>query len=439
MVSKNPFLISLIRICLLIITAFLLPFAMQEKDYLFLVPLLLVFMGLLFYFLIRDHKTINRVHQASRQLHHQDSEATAQSTDHYPSDFKSETELNDGEFQYLYLLNIISHIRIGIMVFESNGRIDMINETARKLLGIDKVRFIRDLSQIEPELPNIVFNLKPGESRLLKLLIRNEPSQLAFQADQFKLYERTYTLISLQNLQNALDENEMLSWQKLIRVITHEIMNSITPISSLASTAKSLLVDKKGKILSHEKIDEETISDIADSLLTIEKRSEGLLNFVKTYRNLTGIPKPNFQLVTAASIFKRVEQLMQHEIEKSKIQLKIKPPSADLKITADANLIEQVLINLLMNAVDAVKKVKRPVIELEGDENETGRLIIKVSDNGVGIKEDVMDRIFVPFYTSKKEGTGIGLSLSRFIMLLHKGTINVQSIPGERTTFTLNF
>jgi signal transduction histidine kinase len=216
-------------------------------------------------------------------------------------------------------------------------------------------------------------------------------------------------------------------------------MNSITPISSLASTVIELLINKTEDIPLLNEVDSEDIEEIEHALRTIQGRSQGLLNFVEIYRNLTRIPKPKFRYFPVHQLFDRCEQLLKPKMQNLSISCSNQIIPESLMVTADPDLIDQVLINLMLNAIDAVKEKEDPAIHVFAGTNKNGRVIIELSDNGYGIKPDIVDKIFMPFFTSKKDGSGIGLSLSRQIMHLHKGSITVKSVPNEGTTFTLTF
>jgi len=261
--------------------------------------------------------------------------------------------------------------------------------------------------------------------------------QLSIYATGFVLHKQQLMLVAMQDIQGALEEKEMKSWQNLIRVLTHEIMNSITPIASLASTAHGLLKDERECELPESL--NETIGDVRHALNTIEKRSKGLLTFIENYRKLTRIPKPDFKIVSVKDLFERVEHLMKDQFQAHSIEFKKQIDPLSLSLTADQALIEQVLINLCKNAVEALNGVARPKIKLKAGTDAHGNPVIKVIDNGRGIPEDVAGRIFIPFFTTRQQGSGIGLSLSRQIIRLHKGTIGVTSTPNEKTVFKLRF
>jgi signal transduction histidine kinase len=280
--------------------------------------------------------------------------------------------------------------------------------------------------------------MKSGNKELVKVEDKNETLQLAIYATELKMREQHFTLVSLQNIQSELEEKEMQAWQNLIRVLTHEIMNSVTPIASLASTVNNLLPDGRSEQKPGREIDVDSITEMRSALQTIEKRSEGLLHFVDAYRSLTRIPKPDFKIFPVAELFERGAQLMRPRVKEKAVAFSAHVEPATLELTADPQLIEQVLINLLLNAIQAVENQPDARIQLNALMNERGRVVIQVIDNGPGIIEEVRDKIFIPFFTTKQDGSGIGLSLSRQIMRLHRGTITVRSEPKE-TIFALQF
>ena len=267
---------------------------------------------------------------------------------------------------------------------------------------------------------------------MIKMTIQNRLLELSVSVADFKLREVPYKLISFQNIQKELEEKELDAWQKLIRILTHEIMNSVTPITSLASSINSLIADNS------KTLDEEEMEDIRDGIYAIQKRGEGLLHFTETYRSLTKIPPPKFQLVEAQPLLERLHILFKPVLKKYGVQLNLKLPSNMVVFIADVELIEQVIINLLKNAIEAAREVTNPTIEIRATKTNEGKTFIEIQDNGKGIPQEVLDKIFVPFFTTKKEGSGIGLSLSRQIMRLHKGNIDVNSVIGKGTVFTLS-
>jgi nitrogen fixation/metabolism regulation signal transduction histidine kinase len=336
-----------------------------------------------------------------------------------------------------FLQTIVDHVGIGLIAFNPAGEVELLNNAAKKLLKIHRLGNIRDLDAISPRLVRKLFELSPGGNDLVKLQQEDDLLQLSIYATGFVLHQQQLMLVAMQNIQNELEEEEMKSWQNLIRVLTHEIMNSITPIASLSSTAYGLLKD--GRECEIPESMNETIDDVRHAVNTIEKRSKGLLTFIENYRELTRIPKPEFKMVKIKDLFERVDHLMKDQFAACSINFSMKIDPESLEITADPALIEQVLINLCKNALEAVNGVTRPRIELKAGTDGLGNPVIKVIDNGKGITEAVAEKIFIPFFTTKQQGSGIGLSLSRQIMRQHKGTLSVSSTPGQETVFSLRF
>ncbi len=335
-----------------------------------------------------------------------------------------------------YLETVVQHVGVGLIAYDQNGNIQFINNAAKRLLNVPNVPNIVGLKKVGKDFVNTLFNIKAGNKITLKLSDEDDIIQLVMNATEFKLRDKKFTLVSLQNIQSELEEKETEAWQQLIRVLTHEIMNSITPISSLASTVNQILASDKeqGKI-----VDEETMEDVNTAMSTIQRRSEGLIHFVDTYRNLTKIPNPNFEIFQVMQLFRRVKKLMENELKENNIELVMSVKPESLELTADPELIEQVIINLIINAKHALEGRPNPRISITSYLDERGKVVIKVSDNGPGIPEETMEKIFIPFFTTKKNGSGIGLSLAKQIMRLHRGAIRVSSTPDVETSFTLRF
>lgn len=346
---------------------------------------------------------------------------------------------SEKEANYHYLQNVIQHIGIALIAYQSDGQVIMINNAAKKLFRIFNLKNISGLNDFSPELVKLLNKVKSGDKYLIKIQKDDDYLQLSIFAKEFKLEGRSVSLVSIQNIQTELETQELEAWQKLIRVLTHEIMNSITPISSLSATVNSMLssIDTSDNV--PQEIDDETIIDIQDALKTIHRRSNGLIHFVETYRNLTKIPKPDFTIFPISLLFNNIELLLSEEMKQLGIEFKVNIEPQTLDLTADEELIEQILINLLKNAMQALKNRENKQIKLLATIGLRGRIIIQVQDNGPGIIKEVIDRIFIPFFTTKSNGSGIGLSLSRQIMRMHGGTITVKSIPEKETVFTLRF
>jgi nitrogen fixation/metabolism regulation signal transduction histidine kinase len=336
------------------------------------------------------------------------------------------------EANHQYLQTIVESVNVGLLCIDEKGGIFMLNKALQKLLNKPYLVHVDALEQVDRPLLEAVKKLKTGERDMVKVSLENKTMQLALQATEFALRDQKLKLISFQNIQGELEEQELEAWQKLIRILRHEIMNSITPIVSLTSTIDSMLANSP-----HGTIDKEQSDDIRAAIGAIRNRSEGLMHFTETYRNLTRLPPPKFQLVDANDLIERIRVLFKPVIAKNNVQFNIQLSQAPVIFQADVELIEQVIINLLKNAIDAVKEVENPTITISTFRTKDGKAIIKVADNGMGIEQEMIEQIFVPFYTTKEEGSGIGLSLSRQIMRVHKGRISVQSVVGEGTVFTL--
>jgi two-component system, NtrC family, nitrogen regulation sensor histidine kinase NtrY len=344
------------------------------------------------------------------------------------------------EESFHYLQTIVQNIDVSVIAYSADGNIELINKTAKKLFQLASIKNIKALEILSPDLVNTLLNIKPGENKLVKIQFEDDILQLAIYASTIKIKDKLIYLVTIKDIQNVLEEQETEAWQKLIRVLTHEIMNSITPIASLSSTLdlmlKGMVAQGNGEEL---KIDQESVSEIQEALQTISKRSTGLLHFVNTYRNLTRIPQPNFQLCRVRELFTNIEKLMEEEIKRCGFEFIVHVEPEDLEFTADDQLIEQVLINLLKNSLHALNGSTGGKMQLLGFLNKRGRVTLQVIDNGPGILKDVLDKIFIPFFTTKPSGSGIGLSLSKQILRLHNGTITAHSEPNVETVFTMTF
>jgi signal transduction histidine kinase len=346
------------------------------------------------------------------------------------------------EEHYQYLQIIVQHIGTGLLAFRSDGGVELINPAAKKLFKVPFLKNIRALESFSPELLQTLLTMRPHQRALVKVETGDDTLNLALYSREFKLRDQRLTLVSIQNIQSELEEKEIESWQKLIRVLTHEIMNSITPIASLASTIDDLIeesVQPECSAHTPEAARREALSDIHHAARTIQKRSQGLLQFVDAYRNLTLIPQPRPETFPITELFQRVTKLLALQLGEKVRDFRSSVEPEDLKLNADPTLIEQVLINLLLNAAQAVSGRDDASISLSAYQDGQARIMIEVRDNGPGIAAENIDKIFIPFFSTKEGGAGIGLSFSRQVMHLHRGSINVHSRPGEETVFSLRF
>lgn len=357
---------------------------------------------------------------------------------------KFKSERSKGEESYRYLQTVVQHIGIGLFSFNQNGEIELLNTAAKRLLDVNVLRSIEQLKDIDEGLYQGVMDLHSGSRTLLNTVISNQRKQLAVYATEFRMKGDNYKLISLQNITSELDEKEMEAWQNLTQVLAHEIMNSITPIASLSDTVNTMLMGDVFGSETPEPIPQETLDDVKDALGTINKRSLGLMRFVNSYRNITQLPQPVFEVLTVNEVLSRVSNLMKGEAQKQRVVITTKVEPDSLEITADSQLIDQALINIVKNAFKALRETENPCINLVGHLDSSGKPVIEIIDNGPGIKPAVLEKIFVPFYTTGKSveiggGTGIGLSLSRQIMRMHRGTLRVSHSQPGRTVFELRF
>ena len=337
-----------------------------------------------------------------------------------------------------FLQSVVAHVDIGLLSFDMNGRIEIYNRAAKRYLNVQQPQQLSSLKTMNDEIFKIINTIKPGQEILHKMKIDNLLQSILVKATELKFESNVIKLVSFQDITNELDKKELDSWQRLIRVLTHEIMNSISPITSLTTVISGYFKKKDdGNPVPLNNIDRQIVSKTLSGLNTIEETGKGLLGFVDKYRSLTSLPKPDLSKFTIESLFRKCKLLMESNISNNiKITASVNPE--DIAITADYAQVEQLLINLIKNAIEALSVKKNGTIHLKAfyTENDT---IIQVEDNGIGISSDIIEDIFVPFYTTKENGSGIGLSLSKQIMQNHNGTISVNSARDEGSEFTLKF
>lgn len=340
------------------------------------------------------------------------------------------------ETQYHYLQKILELVDTGIMSYElETGETGWINEAFKKLIGIPYLKTIYSLEKREPGLYKEILDLKPGDSKVVTTTRNQQLVKILVTASILRSDEKLYKLVAFQNVSEALDETESKAWQKLLNVMTHEIMNSVAPISSLADTLKNRLQSPE---IANSPVSSQ-LEDLELGIDTIKRRSEGLLKFTESYRNLNKITKLDLTKILVRNLFENLNSLMRPTLEKKNIELEIILRDPTLAIEADINLIEQVLINLVVNAIEAVKDRPEPKIILSAELQSNNKTLVKVADNGLGMPPELLDKIFIPFFSTRKTGSGIGLSLCKQIMLLHKGNIQAQSTEGQGSAFVLTF
>lgn len=343
------------------------------------------------------------------------------------------------ESQEQYFKNLVKHVEIGLICFNENEGVEFCNDAAHQLLGKNNISNLSDITGVDKNLEKIISEIRPSESKIARLSVNNEIYQLSIRLSQFVVLNKKLKLITLQNIKNELDEKELESWQKLIRVLTHEIMNSIGPVSSTIKTILEFLTKDnftKPKLINE--LNNELIADSVKGLKIIDDRSEGLVDFVQKFRSLTLLPRPEIAPININHLCEEIRLLLKEILDKNHISIDL-DIKEELEIKADKKLIEQVLINLINNSVKALERIKNKEIKLKAYTQDNGKISIQVIDNGEGITKEIIDKIFIPFFSTREKGTGIGLSLSKQIMLSHGGTINMRSEPESGTVFTLLF
>ena len=325
------------------------------------------------------------------------------------------------ETNQVFYDTLLQRIDAGIVVLNVEEKIEWINKTAVDMFGKPQPRRLSDLKTVSPELPEMLRHLDPRDVKLLTIEKGDISSRFAVTAIFFFAKGKDLKLISFKNMQSALEEHESDAWRKLTGVLTHEIMNSITPIISLSETLSEP--------------DENRYELVSRAMQTIHRRSKGLVDFLNNFRQLTRIPEPVLKTFSASEMLSETACLLKAD----NIVFSFRVTPDDMSITADRALTEQVLINLIKNAWDACRDVPFPNIEIEAFKSEFQRPVITVADNGCGIVPEALENIFVPFFTTKQGGSGIGLSLCRQIMNLHHGSISVKSEKDKGTVITLRF
>ncbi len=332
-----------------------------------------------------------------------------------------------------YFLETLEIIGSSIISIKENGKVNLINKAARQLLSIDYLNSIEQLEEKYPEFVNKIKALENGQQVLIKQKVGNELLMLSVHCSIFINKQQMFRVYSFQDITMELDQEELDAWQKLISVLRHEIMNSITPISSLTNTIIKLLSKN------NEGASKEIITTALEGLNAIDKRNQGLLKFVESYQYLTKLPKPDFKKLRLLDLLDNIKILFTEQFRDQQILFDRKLSDETLSIYGDEQLLSQVLINLIKNSIEALNNTTEPRITIKAYLNNDNSISIEVSDNGKGIDASNINHIFIPFYTTKDMGSGIGLSLCRLIMRMHKGSINVSSVPDKNTNFTLKF
>lgn len=450
MVSKKFYTHIVIRIILILLTCIsILPFVYKEER-LFTIFSLLVLLILQIYLLIQYINKFNneiasffaslKTNDASFAFHdkslpyiNQEFRSNIESIRNQLFDITQQKEIRES-----YLKTLIEKASTGIISFNESGQVDIINRHALELLNIESTTHIRPLEKLHPGFYHFIQRAKAGDEKMIMIKGASRGIPLSIRVSEFRQKSEAFKLISFQNIESELNEKELLSWNKLIRVLTHEINNSISPIVSLSNSLEKLFIKDQNTIITKENVTNNTIEKNLEGIQLISKRGEGLIRFVNNYKSIASLKQIEIEKFKVAELFYNLEQLLKSDFNERNIKLQIDIKPFDLELNADRKYIEQIFINLIKNSVESIDN-KNGLIKLTAFLNKKEHLTLQISDNGHGISKEVLDQVFIPFFTTKEEGSGIGLSLARQIMRLHGGSISVQSTPKLETVFTLTF
>ena len=346
--------------------------------------------------------------------------------------FRELRAAQEGQFQYLQ--TILALLDTGIVSYDAAGAVGWVNEAFKQTLHLPYLKNIRALQARQPILYEAIGRAVPGQPAVVKLTVGGQAVQLLVSATHFKLRGEAFTLLACKNVSQALADTETAAWQQLLRVMTHEIMNSVAPIASLADSLGRHVQHARQQAAATELLDE-----VGTGIGIIQRRSEGLLRFAQVYRDFSTLAAPQRTTLYVRELLQTTRQLLAPQLAAPGIEVTLRVQPAHLALHADGHLLEQVLINLVLNAVQALTQTPTPRLGLRAWADEQERVIIEVQDNGSGIPADVLDSIFVPFFTTRPHGSGIGLSLAKQIMQLHQGSIQVHSAAGAGSAFQLWF
>ena len=339
------------------------------------------------------------------------------------------------EAQRRYLEALVEHVPVAILALHADGQVELLNNAARRLLNASAATSMDQLVSFGVAFQRDVAQSRAGERKVTRIELDGVQRHLILSTTQITVAGAALRLVTLQDIQSELDWNELSAWQDMARVLSHEIMNSLTPIASLARTADEMVDD----LAKRTGAGDELVSDIHSAIHTLARRSDGLMRFVRSYRQFTQMPPPSLRPLALREYFQRLEKLLLTEWSGRGVELHVAPPANGLTVLADDSLLDQAVINLLRNAADAASAAQAPQVWLDARLSDRGRPVIEIGDNGPGVDEALGEKIFLPFFTTKPEGSGIGLALARQVMLVHKGAITASARPGGGALFRLTF
>ncbi len=445
MASKNLYFKIILRSCLITFWAVLAGFLVFQGQYMLwsIIPFLLVIINTagLIRFLNRTNKQIafffDAVHNDDLSLNFSENTNNKILNELNHSLNKLNNYIKKAKIeqkqQEQYYEAILSHIPIGVISFNKKGTIFIANSMAKMLLNYEHLSHIRQIERANKQLYTVFKEIQPGDQRLVKVKIKDKDIQLSLKSTRFITPDEEFQLLTIQDIKAEVEQTELDSWIKLIRVLTHEIMNTIAPITSLSETILGYY-KKEGT----DQCSEKTIASTVKGLEIIQDRGKGLMNFVDSYRKLTRLPKPNKKIIQISDLFGKLIPLITNIVD-SQVEISPTVEPENLEIFADSEQISQVIINLCKNSIEALKDIENGKISLQGKVSDSGKTQIIITDNGPGIAEENIDKIFIPFFTTKESGSGVGLSLSRQIMQLHGGSLTARSAPDETTSMIITF
>jgi len=446
-INKKFYINILIRITLILVNSLLIIPFLTKDEKLFTIIALLVSLIIQTYLLIKYINRFNRevanffsalrTNDASYAFHDKAfpyiSKEFRANIEYIKNELFNITEQK--QIEQSYLRTLIESSRTGIISINENGKVDIINKSALITLNLLNLSNIKALENTHPALYYFIKNSSAKEEeKMINIKTNSKSIPLSVRISEFKQRQDKFKLITFQNIESELSEKELLSWHKLIRVLTHEINNTISPISSLADSLEKMYINENNIITSKE-ITDSIIEKSYEGLQLISKRGKSLVHFVNSYKTIASLKKLDIESVKVIELFYNLELLMKNELKKKNIKIEIKVSPIDLEIKADKKYMEQIAINLIKNSIEAIDN-KKGIISLQASKAENDKVMMQFIDNGKGIDSEIIDQIFVPFFTTKETGSGIGLSLARQIIQLHGGIISVNSEPGN-TIFTI--
>ncbi len=335
----------------------------------------------------------------------------------------------DKEAEQRFFEATVNHVKFGLVAYDQNGNVEMVNDSFLDLFKLNKIENIETLGLKSADLPAMLEGMNQQSESLQKIKIEGHPYHLIFLTSKFIIKGKEITLVSVRDISREIDQNELEAWQKLMRILRHEILNSLSPIKLLATNLSEMPITNLSK---------EEVLDMKTGLETIHRRATGLSNFLDAYSNLYRVPELELEILPAKELLQRISTLHKDHFERERIECTVSVPDESISIKMDERMIEQVLINLVKNALEALKGISNPRLTLSAEENKN-ETTLSVTDNGTGIPADQLDHIFIPFYSTREKGSGVGLSFSQHIMRMHHGRIHVQSREGEGTEIQLIF